>query len=313
MKFYFAPMEGVTGYLYRNTFHRHFGEPVDKYFAPFIFADQCKGLKTKDRLDLLAENNQGIALVPQILSNNAKDFIHTSRKIKDLGYNEINLNLGCPAENVVSKKRGSGLLAYKEELSGLLEEIFTQQVTDISIKTRLGKTHPEEFYELMTIFNQYPMTELIIHPRVQTDFYGNTPNMETFRAALAISNMPICYNGDLFSPKDFEVFSKAFPEVDRVMLGRGLLRNGGLIGAIKNQNIMDKKRMRAFHDELYQVYKDDLCDERRVLFRMKELWFYMIKMFANSETYMTQIKTAECFKDYDAPVGKLFCDEVMLY
>ncbi len=312
MKFYFAPMEGVTGYLYRNTFHRHFGETIDKYFAPFIFADQCKGLKTKDRLDLLAENNQGIELVPQILTNSAKDFIHTSRKIKDLGYNEININLGCPAETVVSKKRGSGLLAFKEELNGLLEEIFTKQVTGISIKTRLGKTHPDEFYELMAIFNQYPMTELIIHPRVQKDYYGNTPNMDAFREAFEVAKMPICYNGDLFSPKDYEVFSKAFPEVDRVMLGRGLLRNGGLIGSIKDQNIMDKQRMRAFHDDLYQVYKDDLCDERRVLFRMKELWFYMIKMFANSETYMSQIKKAECFKDYEVPVEKLFCLEELL-
>lgn len=309
MKFYFAPLEGITGYIFRNTYHRHFGNHIDKYFAPFIFADQCKGLKTKDRNDLLPENNEGMTLVPQILTNNAKDFLHTSIKIKDLGYREINLNLGCPAGTVVAKKRGSGLLAYKEELNCLLEDIFSQQVMDISIKTRLGKYEPDEFYELLEIYNQYPISELIIHPRVQTDMYNNKPNLEIFKESLSLGKMPVCYNGDLFTPHDFEVFSNSFPDVDKVMMGRGLLINGGLIGSIKEGNLVDKQQLKAFHDDLYQTYQNDLCDERRVLFRMKELWFYMRRSFTNSEAYLTNIKKAECYHDYEVPVALLFCEE----
>lgn len=309
MKFYFAPLEGITGYVFRNTFHRHFGNHIDKYFAPFIFADQCKGLKTKDRNDLLPENNKGLTLVPQILTNNAKDFLHTSIKIKDLGYSEINLNLGCPAGTVVAKKRGSGLLAYKEELNHLLEDIFSRQVMDISIKTRLGKTNPEEFYELIDIYNQYPISELIIHPRVQTDMYNNKPNLEIFRDSLAIGKMPVCYNGDLFTANDFKTFSELFPEVDKVMMGRGLLIYGGLVGAIKEGHSVEKHRLKAFHDDIYLAYQNDLEDERRVLFRMKELWFYMRKSFTNSEGYLSKIKKAECYRDYEASVTLLFSEE----
>ena len=308
MKFYFAPLEGITGYIFRNTYHRHFGNHIDKYFAPFIFADQCKGLKTKDRNDLLPENNEGMTLVPQILTNNARDFLHTSIKIKDLGYDEINLNLGCPAGTVVAKKRGSGLLAYKEELNRLLEDIFSHQVTDVSIKTRLGRFEAEEFYQLLEIYNQYPLSELIIHPRVQTDMYNNKPNLAMFRESLSIGKMPVCYNGDLFAVNDFKVFSNEFPEVDRVMMGRGLLINGGLIGLIKEGTTFDKQRLKAFHDDIYLAYQNDLCDERRVLFRMKELWFYMRRSFANSEGYLSRIKKAECYQDYEIPVDLLFSE-----
>ena len=138
MNFYFAPMEGLTGYIYRNA-HNAFFNNIDKYFSPFIVANQSESFKTRELNDILPENNQGIVLIPQLLTNNAKDFIHTSKKIKRLGYNEINLNLGCPSGTVVSKNRGSGFLSKREELDVFLEEIFSQAITKISVKTRIGK------------------------------------------------------------------------------------------------------------------------------------------------------------------------------
>jgi len=144
MKFYFAPMEGLTGYVYRNAHHDYF-DKVDKYFSPFIFANQSKGFTSRELNDILPVNNQGIVLIPQLLTNHAADFIHTAKKLKQLGYNEINLNLGCPSGTVVSKNRGSGFLYHKEDLDAFLDKIFTQSVTKISIKTRIGKNDPEEF------------------------------------------------------------------------------------------------------------------------------------------------------------------------
>ena len=229
MKFYFAPMEGLTGYVYRNAHHAFFPKGIDKYFSPFIVTNQSASFKTREMNDILPENNRGIVLIPQLLTNNADDFIRTAKRIKQLGYNQINLNLGCPSRTVVSKGKGSGFLAKRAELDVFLDKIFNQQVIRISIKTRIGKDRPEEFNELMAIYNKYPMEELIIHPRVQLDFYKNKPNMEAFTAAFNQSKNPVCYNGDLFSAEDCKKFSAGYPGVETTMLGRGLLMNPGLV------------------------------------------------------------------------------------
>ena len=171
MKFYLAPMEGITGHIYRNSYEKYFHN-IDKYFTPFIVPNQSVSLKTKELKDLLPQNNKGLNIVPQILTNDAEGFILTANKLKQLGYEEINLNLGCPAGTVVSKKRGSGFLAYPEELDKFLDEIYKIDNMKISIKTRLGKERADEFYKLIEIYNKYPLEELIIHPRTREDFYG---------------------------------------------------------------------------------------------------------------------------------------------
>lgn len=306
--YYFAPMEGITGYIYRNA-HNTFFNSIDKYFTPFIFANQSDKFKTRELNDILPENNQGLVLIPQLLSNNAKDFIHTSAKIKQLGYNEINLNLGCPSGTVVSKNRGSGFLAKREELDCFLEEIFSNQLTKISIKTRIGKEHPEEFYELIEIFNKYPLEELIIHPRIQKDFYKNKPNLKIFKEALNTSKNHVCYNGDIFTTKDFEMFSTEFSEVDTLMIGRGLLTYPGLINKIKYNKILDKDTLKDFHDKVYEDYKEILFGDRNVLFKMKELWSYLIMSFSDNEKYAKKIKKSEQLSDYDEVVLRLFREQ----
>ncbi|MEQ8199412.1 MAG: tRNA-dihydrouridine synthase family protein, partial [Clostridiaceae bacterium] len=197
MKYYLAPMEGITGYIYRNSYEKFFCN-IDKYFTPFIVPNRSRSLKTKELRDILPENNKDINnIVPQILTNDSEGFIATAKKLQQLGYKEINLNLGCPSGTVVSKNRGSGFLAQREELDVFLDEIFKMDHMKISIKTRIGKDSPEEFYELIKIYNKYPLEELIIHPRTRNDFYGNKPNLEVFKDALSLSTNPVCYNGDI--------------------------------------------------------------------------------------------------------------------
>ncbi|MDF2925817.1 MAG: diguanylate cyclase [Paenibacillaceae bacterium] len=308
MKFYYAPMEGLTGYIYRNAHHAFFNH-VDKYFSPFIVPQQNESFKTRDLNDILPEHNQGLVLIPQLLTNNAKDFIQTSKKLKLLGYNEINLNLGCPSGTVVSKNKGSGFLAKREELDLFLEEIFAQSETKISVKTRIGKDQPEEFYELMNIFNKYPMEELIIHPRIQKDFYKNTPNLTVFGDALNVSKNPVCYNGDLFTIKEYKEFSADFPSVDTFMLGRGLLANPGLIGDITNHIKIEKRLLKEFHDKVYEDYKAVLSGDKNVLYKMKELWFYMIQIFSDHAKYAKKIRKSERLYDYDEAVSSLFREQ----
>ena len=305
MKFYFAPLEGITGYLYRNA-HYKFFDRADKYFAPFIGTNQNGIRKTKEIRDILPENNPEIPLVPQLLSNKAGDFITYAKKIQQLGYKEINLNLGCPSRTVAAKKKGAGFLAFPEELDCFLEEIFEGVSADISIKTRIGMDQPEEFAGLLDIYNRYPLKELIIHPRTQKDYYNGKPDLEMFRYGLENSKNPVCYNGDIFTKEDYERFRKEFPQTDRVMLGRGLLKNPGLIGELKGGERTGTDRLKAFHDELYEKYRENFSGETPVLFKMKELWVYLSGEFPDCEKTMKKIKKAQRLRDYEGYVYELF-------
>lgn len=311
MKYYLAPMEGITGFIYRNSYEKFFGG-IDKYFAPFVVPNSSKSLKTKELRDVLPENNKGINLVPQILTNDSEGFILTAKKLKDLGYNEINLNLGCPSGTVVGKKRGAGFLAHREELDKFLEEIFKINHMKISIKTRLGMDKPEEFYELIKIYNKYPMEELIIHPRIRQDFYGNKPNLEVFKDAISLSKNPVCYNGDIFTLEDHNKLIETFKEVDKIMLGRGILANPALMNEILNNEFMEKKVLKEFHDEIFSKYREVFNEDRNAMFRMKELWGYMIYMFSNNKKYAKKIKKAQKVVDYNQAVTSLFLEQDIL-
>lgn len=311
MKYYLAPMEGITGFIYRNAYEKFFHN-IDKYFTPFIVGNKSKSLKTKELRDVLPENNKCMNIVPQILTNDSEDFIITSKRLQQLGYNEVNLNLGCPSGTVVSKNRGSGFLALRDELDKFLEEIFTLENMKISIKTRIGKDSPEEFYELIKIYNKYPLEELIIHPRTREDFYGNKPNLDVFKDALSLSKAEVCYNGDIFTSDNYNNLVKEFPKVKKIMLGRGILANPGLIGEIKEGTFIDKKVLREFHDEILNNYIELFKEEKNAIFRMKELWGYMIYIFSDNKKYAKKIKKAQKLKEYNEAVSSLFQEQEII-
>lgn len=308
MKLYFAPLEGITGHVFRRAFFEYFGS-VEKYFIPFIKPNQRGHLSSRERQDILPENNEGMYAVPQILTNSAEDFIRTTKKLQKYGYQEINLNLGCPSKTVVTKGRGSGFLAFPEDLDRFLDTVFGQTDAEISVKTRVGKDSPEEFTDLLAIFNQYPIKELIIHPRIQLDFYKNQPNWEVFQEACKESKNPVCYNGDIFSIEDYHRFADTFPDVDTMMLGRGLLMNPGLSGEIRQGRRMEKQTLRRFHDCLYEGYQEVLSGSRPILFKMKELWGFLAPVFTNYEKYAKKIKKSEKLNAYESIVDALFSEQ----
>ena len=311
MKYYLAPMEGITGHIYRNAYAKYFHN-IDKYFTPFIVPNESLSLKTKELRDMLPENNEGLNIVPQILTNNAEGFVLTANKLKQLGYEEINLNLGCPAGTVVSKKRGSGFLAYPEELDRFLDEIYKINDMKISIKTRLGKERADEFYKLIEIYNKYPLEELIIHPRTREDFYGNTPNLEIFKESLKLSKHSICYNGDIFTVDNYNKIVKEFPQVDKIMIGRGILANPGLIDEIKENKFITKEILKQFHDEIFENYTILLKEDKNAMYRMKELWGYMSHIFTNNKKYYKKIKKAQKAIDYKVAVNSLFAEQEII-
>lgn len=290
MDIYFAPLEGITGFRFRKVYEKHFPGQIRKYYSPFIATNQHMGMKTRDKLDVLPENNQGICLIPQILSGQEEQFLDMVGRLENLGYEEINLNLGCPSKTVVTKKKGSGFLAYPEDLDRFLEKIYGGcPHLKISIKTRLGIQDPEEFYKILEIYNQYPLSELIIHPRVQLDYYKNVPRREIFRESLKLAKMPVCYNGDLFTKEDLDAFEKEFPQVPAVMLGRGLLKCPSLLLERQGES-RDLQQWRAFMEELCLVYEDEMYGGKNVLFKMKELWYYLFLGLPEKASYVKQMK-----------------------
>ncbi|MGN1180617.1 MAG: tRNA dihydrouridine synthase [Suilimivivens sp.] len=312
MKLYFAPLEGITGYLYRNIYHEFFGEGIDKYFAPFIVPVQAGSGKSRMIRDILPENNEGIFLVPQILSNNAENFIALSEQIAGLGYQEVNLNLGCPYGTVVAKGRGSGMLSDPAALERFLDTVFESLngKIEISVKTRIGLDSENEWEDLLSVYNRYPMKELIIHPRIQKDFYKNYPRMEAFDLALRESKNPICYNGDIFTKKDYLSFLEKYPNSDRVMIGRGFLTNPGLLWEIRDGKRMPKETFRGFHDRLYSEYRSLMGEDKNTLFKMKEFWNYARYLFDEQacSKYIKKIKKSKNGGEYEAAVKGLFRD-----
>lgn len=325
MKIYFAPLEGITGYVFRNSYHKVFEAEkniIDKYFSPFISPGVNQPLTPKELRDIHPDNNKGICLVPQILANNADDFLLAASHIRELGYDEVNLNLGCPSGTVVAKKKGSGLLGEPEQLERMLDRIYeaviagsgTEMVKGmkVSVKTRIGKNSPDEFPELLDIFNKFPMHELIIHPRIRDDFYKNTPNMGMFKLAYEaeekqkISWKELCYNGDIVSKTDYTRIKQEYPDISAVMIGRGFLQNPMLAEEITCGNSCDIKKLKEFHDLLLEGYIEVMSGEKPVLFKMKELWFYLINSFEDVEKYAKKIRKSEKLAVYKDVVEELF-------
>lgn len=319
MRFYLAPLEGITGYIYRNAIHELYGQGVDKYFTPFLTPHTKCSFNAKELNDITPEHNQGMYTVPQVLTNSAEDFLRIEKDLCNLGYKEININLGCPSGTVASKGRGAGFLAEPQKLDHFLEDVFAGTNAKISLKTRIGISDPEDFYELLDIYNKYPLEELIIHPRVLKEYYKGTPHWEIFDYAMKNSKNPLCYNGDIFSVADYQRFQEALLQQDEtgkagaVMLGRGVLQNPALIEQLAqyeqssmNEQSFDKDRFKAFLDRLRTEYMTQMSGDMNVLYKMKELWFYMIMLFPNQEKVLKKIKKAKKLVEYDAAVRELF-------
>lgn len=318
MEYYFAPMEGITGWIYRKAHHRFFGG-VDKYFTPFLSPGASRCFTSREMKEIDPEHNRGMKVVPQLLTRSSQDFIWAARELKEMGYEEVNFNLGCPSGTVTAKGKGSGFLAYPQELLEFLDDIFQQTDIRISVKTRIGKEDPKEFVNLLKIYNQFPISRLIIHPRVRREFYKGKPHLDVFAWALEESRNPVCYNGDLFTSQEISRFSGQFSQVESVMMGRGLIANPFLAGMQrkdkeKEHDLGEEQRkevLYGFLQELLTGYLETMSGERNVLFKLKELWAYLIFLFADGEKYGKKIRKAQSIEEYRIWVERLFAEKTL--
>ena len=337
MDIYFAPLEGITGFAYRNVHRQFFGDQIDKYFSPFAAPNYTHHFKTREREDIEPANNEGLRLVPQILTNRAEDFLWAAEEMFTMGYREINLNLGCPMPTVVKKGRGSGQLGDLDALDLFLEqicegmekiagpldaEITAEKKAEINaeknaeentgikirftVKTRIGLESASRAAALLEIYNRYPIAELTVHPRTQRDLYGGKPDLETFSLFLQESVHPVIYNGDIFSLSDYEKICARFPECRAVMIGRGLIANPALARELKGGAPLQIEELRLFHDAVYESLRKTLPGQAPLLGKMKELWFYMGRNFTGADRCLKEIKKAKNEIQYRAAVRTLF-------
>ncbi len=313
MRYYFAPLEGITGFDFRNV-HRTMFPGMDVYFTPFLSARQTLSFATKEKKDIAPENNSGLVLVPQILANKVPEFVWAAQEIQGYGYSVVNFNLGCPMPTVVTKKKGAGLLADLGHLRALLDGIFDGVANggpEVSIKTRLGFDDMEAACQIVELYNDYPLKELIIHPRSQKDLYKEAVNLDVFEACLSVTRHSICYNGDIFTQTGFKRWSERFsPEkygqIHAVMLGRGIIANPALLREIKGGKPLNKVELRTYHDMLYRAYESRNYGLSPLLHRMKELWYYWGRLFVDAEKPVRKIRLAKTIEAYRPAVERLF-------
>ncbi len=340
MKYYFAPMEGITLYPLRNVHREVFGAGVDKYYTPFLTAAQTFHFKNREKKDVLPEKQSAFmedlatCIEPQIMAGNAENFLWAAREMKKLGYHGVNLNLGCPAPTVVNRHKGSGLLQEPEYLDEMLAEIFEAvsentivggkpfnkkrdeedlQASDgslvypeISLKTRLGFSNPSEATELMKVYAKYPIKELTIHARVREDYYAGQARIKDFKQAVEVyrecgGKAEICYNGN--------IESTTLPELDRIssiMIGRGLLSNPALVRELKGGEKLQPEELKTYLRKLYDAYSEYIPEDRNVIFKMLEHWAFLHVHFKDCDKQLKAIRKSRGKGEYNAAVNDIF-------
>lgn len=283
-RYYFAPMEGLTDSIFRRLHHKYF-PGVDRYYMPFLSPTIHRTLTHKEDRELPMADSVEFAAVPQVLTKVSEDFLWAARVCADRGYDEVNLNIGCPSGTVVSKGKGSGMLRDVPALDRFLEEIFAASPLPVSVKTRLGMEDPEEFPAILEVLNHYPIRELTIHPRVRKQFYDGSVHMEMFDYAVEHSTNPLCYNGDILSLAQAEAIAEKYPNVEAVMIGRGLVADPGMLSGST-----DISALEGFLTELLSVYEVEFGGSRNAMFRMKENWGFLHSRFEGSDKLWKQLR-----------------------
>ena len=305
-------MRGITTMHYRRAFVRHF-QGLDVEMAPFISTVSAERINPKLLKDVLPENQSGIPLIPQVIGNNADDFVQMNIALHDLGYDEVNWNLGCPHKPIRKKRRGSGLLPYPDTVDAILEQVCERSPVKISVKVRLGVSDKSELLNLIPVLNNYPLSEVIVHPRTAEQMYGGTVDLDAFAEAFNALEKPVCYNGDINDLAYFNQVRKRFPSINRFMLGRGLLANPFLCEEIKQLSHLTRcdnyiQRISSFHQDLVSQYEGVLHGDHPVLGKMKEFWTYQATHLSNGRKMFKKLKKTQRLSTYKDIVAEFLAE-----
>jgi len=304
---YLAPFQGITTHVFREVYTRHF-PGTDKLFTAFFTGIQTARSLRRWKTELEKTAHNGIPVVPQVLSKDADEILLFAQICRDLGFEEVNWNLGCPFPRVAKKMRGSGLLPHPDKVEAILEKVMPKIPVRFSVKCRLGYHSPKEIFALLPVFNRFPLSEIILHARLGRQMYKGVPDTGTFGRALKASRQPVVYNGDIFSLKDFLKMEQQFPAAAGWMLGRGLLQDPFLPARVKGLSLPADPLtvVRRYVDDLYFAYRRNFNDSLRAINVMKELWGYLSFSFDDPGKVFGKIKKTKTFGEYEDAVNIVF-------
>jgi len=303
MRLYAAPMEGITDQVWRQV-HAACFSGVEKYFIPFVSPTQNLTFTGREWAAIAPQSNAGLHAVPQVLAKNPQHFLWAAQQLGDLGYDEVNLNLGCPSGTVTAKGKGSGLLREKDSLRLLLDEIYAHSPVPVSIKTRIGYTDAAEWPQLLAMLREYPIHELIIHARTRQEFYTGDTHLDAFDLAAESCSFPLGYNGDLFSAEDCRSMLKKYPGIS-LMLGRGLVANPALAQQLQGGSALTAAMLKDYHDKLYAAYSAK-WPAHVLLGRMREMIKHMACCFEDTHKVGKALRKAKNAQEYLAAAARLF-------
>lgn len=300
-----APMEGLTGAVFRRVHHRYFSG-VDAYYIPFITPTVEPKFTERHLKELAPEINEGIPVVPQLLSNRSADFIWAAKALRDLGYQEVNLNLGCPAGTVVAKGKGSGFLKDLFALEKFLDEIFAADVgIPISIKTRLGWAKEEEFEDILGLYKKYPLSSLIVHMRVKTDQYKGEAREAALLKHLPEIPFPLGVNGDIVTLHDMRRINERFKRPAILMVGRALMADPALFRKFKGGRAASFNEIKEFTNELFDAYAQAFGSRKNAMMRMKEYWFFQANLFEENPKAFKSIFKSKTEGDFLGAIAEV--------
>ncbi len=306
---YLAPFQGITTYTYREVYTRYF-DGVDKLFTPFFTGIQKPNSLAKRAFEFNFIKQNNVEVVPQMLSKDAVELTKFANFCDKKGFKEVNWNLGCPYPRVANKKRGSGMLPYPDMVGEILGQVMPNTSIKFSIKCRLGYFSENEILDLLKVYNSFDISELTIHARLGKQLYKGEVNHEAFKKALSLSNIPVVYNGDVFSKSDFNAFNLQLAEINTWMIGRGLLVDPFLPMKIKGLLKLSLEEQSdviyKFITDLYLAYRKKNSNRLQSIGGVKELWGSLAYSFGEPQRVFSKIKKTSSFDDYEEVVASVF-------
>lgn len=307
-----SPLQGFTDFRFRNAFHKYFGG-IDTFYSPYIKLNGKLVVKGSYERDILPENNDTLQVIPQIITNDAEEFLFVAKYVKQLGYNELNWNLGCPYPMVAKSGMGSGLICNTGRIDEILERAHSETDIIVSMKMRMGYDNPTEILDVFPILEKYPIKNIAIHARIGKQLYKGGVDLDSFQKCLDVSKHKLYYNGDITSVEKFRMLQERFPSIDHFMIGRGLIADPFLPSMIKNNTTEYPKNrfeiFEEFHDTIYRDYDAYLQGPTPIKMKMLGFWEYFSESFSNPQKTYKKIKKAGNSRHYEEVVKEIFKSE----
>ena len=307
-----SPLQGFTDYKFRNAFNNLFGG-IDTFFTPYFRLNGKRVVKNAYERDILPENNTNLEVIPQVITNNADEFLFVANYVQQFGYNELNWNLGCPYPMVTKCGMGSGLIHQADRIDEILHKVHNESDITVSMKMRLGYENSEEILKTLPILDKYPLKNIAIHARIGKQLYKGGVNLDAFQTCIENTKHTLYYNGDITSVSKFKEMQERFPSIKNWMIGRGLIADPFLPNMIKNDTFEYPENklevFNEFHNTLYQNYAESLSGATHLLLKMYHLWEYFSPLFKQSPKGLKKIKKAKNIKKYELAVEEIFKNE----